>query len=39
MIAQRTAESYVERILAKLGFTKRIQIAAWIAERRQPPTL
>ncbi|MBP2329055.1 non-specific serine/threonine protein kinase [Kibdelosporangium banguiense] len=36
VIAQRTAEGHVERILAKLGFTKRVQIAAWMAE--QPGT-
>jgi DNA-binding CsgD family transcriptional regulator len=37
VIAQRTAEGHVERILTKLGFTKRVQIAAWITEQRQPP--
>ena len=31
VIAQRTAEGHVERILAKLGFTARAQVAAWIA--------
>jgi len=31
VIAQRTAEGHVERILAKLGFTSRAQVAAWIA--------
>jgi DNA-binding NarL/FixJ family response regulator len=34
VIAQRTAEGHVERILAKLGFTSRAQIAAWAAEQR-----
>jgi len=34
VIAPRTAEGHVERILAKLGFTSRAQIAAWSAERR-----
>ncbi|MFD9890837.1 ATP-binding protein [Amycolatopsis sp. NPDC059027] len=29
VIAQRTAEVHVQRILAKLGFTTRAQIAAW----------
>jgi non-specific serine/threonine protein kinase len=29
VIAQRTAESHVENILTKLGFTSRTQIAAW----------
>lgn len=33
-IAQRTAEGHVERILAKLGFGKRVQLAAWIVEQR-----
>ncbi|MDT7726431.1 MAG: hypothetical protein QOI21_3007 [Actinomycetota bacterium] len=31
LISQRTAESHVEHILAKLGFTSRAQIAAWVA--------
>jgi len=31
VIAQRTAEGHVKRILAKLGFTSRAQVAAWIA--------
>jgi DNA-binding NarL/FixJ family response regulator len=30
-ISQRTAESHVENILAKLGFASRTQIAAWTA--------
>jgi predicted ATPase/DNA-binding CsgD family transcriptional regulator len=34
VIAQRTAEGHVERILAKLGFTSRAQVAAWAAEQR-----
>jgi DNA-binding NarL/FixJ family response regulator len=29
VIAQRTAESHVENILTKLGFTSRTQIATW----------
>jgi DNA-binding NarL/FixJ family response regulator len=33
VIAQRTAESHVEHILAKLGFTSRAQVAAWAAEQ------
>jgi DNA-binding CsgD family transcriptional regulator len=33
-IAQRTAESHVENILTRLGFTRRAQIAAWYASRR-----
>jgi DNA-binding CsgD family transcriptional regulator len=34
MIAQRTAESYVEHLMTKLGFNKRAQIAAWVATQR-----
>ncbi|MGP3927655.1 ATP-binding protein [Streptomyces sp. 8N616] len=32
VIAQRTAEGHIERILAKLGFHSRTQVAAWAAE-------
>ncbi|MEU2103518.1 LuxR C-terminal-related transcriptional regulator [Nocardia sp. NPDC019255] len=32
-ISQRTADGHVERILSKLGFTNRAQIAAWVADR------
>ncbi|WP_027502349.1 protein kinase domain-containing protein [Rhodococcus sp. UNC363MFTsu5.1] len=32
VIAQRTAEGHVERILAKLGFTSRTQVAAWMVD-------
>jgi non-specific serine/threonine protein kinase len=35
LISQRTAESHVENILAKLGFASRTQIAAWAARRHQ----
>ncbi|MBK1783342.1 ATP-binding protein [Prauserella cavernicola] len=34
VISQRTAETHVENILTKLGFTSRTQIAAWLA--REP---
>ncbi len=34
VISQRTVESHIEHILAKLGFTTRTHIAAWIAGRR-----
>ncbi|KAB1144729.1 LuxR family transcriptional regulator [Streptomyces luteolifulvus] len=34
VIAQRTAENHVERILAKLGLTSRSMLAAWVYERR-----
>ena len=33
VIARRTAEGHVERILGKLGFSNRSQIAAWVAAR------
>ncbi|MEV5750605.1 LuxR C-terminal-related transcriptional regulator [Actinoallomurus sp. NPDC052308] len=35
LIAQRTAESHIENILSKLGFTSRTQIAVWAAHRRR----
>jgi len=35
VIARRTAEGHVERILQKLGFNSRTQIATWIAERHR----
>ena len=34
VISPRTAEGHVERILAKLGFTSRAQVAAWVAASR-----
>ncbi|MFE5790923.1 ATP-binding protein [Rhodococcus erythropolis] len=33
VISQRTAQGHVENILAKLGFTSRTQIAAWVVEQ------
>jgi len=36
VIAPRTAEGHVERILTKLGFTSRTQIATWAAARERP---
>jgi non-specific serine/threonine protein kinase len=33
VISPRTAQGHVEHILAKLGFTSRTQVAAWVAER------
>jgi non-specific serine/threonine protein kinase len=36
VIALRTAEGHVERILAKFGFTCRAQIATWAAARERP---
>ena len=34
VISQRTAEGHVERILTKLGFTSRAQVAAWVVASR-----
>ncbi|MEV0635328.1 LuxR C-terminal-related transcriptional regulator [Streptomyces sp. NPDC050619] len=34
VIARRTAEGHVERILSKLGFNNRSQIAAWVTAQR-----
>ncbi|WP_052865397.1 ATP-binding protein [Streptomyces niger] len=33
VISRRTAEGHVERILGKLGFTTRSQVAVWVSER------
>jgi non-specific serine/threonine protein kinase len=33
VISQRTAETHVENILSKLGFTSRTQVAVWISRR------
>ncbi|MFC3456503.1 LuxR C-terminal-related transcriptional regulator [Amycolatopsis speibonae] len=33
VIAERTAEGHVQNILAKLGFTNRIQLAGWFTEQ------
>ncbi|WP_430331662.1 ATP-binding protein [Rhodococcus sp. ACT016] len=38
VISQRTAEGHVERVLAKLGYGSRAQIAAWVAEQRHEST-
>jgi hypothetical protein len=34
VITERTADTHVERIFDKLGFSARAQVAAWIAEHR-----
>jgi len=34
VISQRTAETHVERILTKLGFTSRLQVASWVADQQ-----
>ncbi len=36
VIAQRTAEGHIERILSKLGFNSRAQVAVWVAGQRRP---
>ena len=36
VVSQRTVDGHVEHILAKLGFTARTQIAAWVADPRGP---
>jgi len=36
VISLRTAETHVDRILGKLGFTSRLQVASWIAEQQAP---
>ena len=37
VISPRTAETHVEHILTKLGFTSRAQIAAWVVEEESSP--
>jgi len=34
IVSERTIEKHVERIMFKLGFTSRVQIAAWVVEKR-----
>ncbi|NVI91843.1 LuxR C-terminal-related transcriptional regulator [Actinomadura sp. BRA 177] len=36
-IAKRTADSHIEHILTKLGYSSRAQIAAWITAQDVPP--
>jgi len=36
VISRRTAEGHVDHIRSKLDFTSRAQIAAWVAEHRDP---
>lgn len=36
VISRRTAESHVEHILAKLGFSTRSQVAAWLTAQQRP---
>jgi non-specific serine/threonine protein kinase len=35
VISERTAEGHVEKILTKLSYTSRTQIAAWVADHQQ----
>ncbi|MFD9664306.1 protein kinase [Rhodococcus sp. NPDC059968] len=35
VISQRTAQGHVEHILAKLGFTSRVQVVAWVLEHNR----
>ncbi|HKS45954.1 MAG TPA: LuxR C-terminal-related transcriptional regulator [Amycolatopsis sp.] len=35
VVSPRTVDGHVEHILAKLGFTSRAQVAAWVAARKQ----
>jgi DNA-binding NarL/FixJ family response regulator len=34
IVGQKTVETYVTRILNKLGFDSRVQIATWAIEKR-----
>jgi DNA-binding NarL/FixJ family response regulator len=34
LISQRTAESHVENILGKLGFTSRVEVVTWMTRQR-----
>ncbi len=38
VVSQRTAETHIENILVKLGFSARSQIAAWFIECQNEPT-
>jgi non-specific serine/threonine protein kinase len=37
VISQRTAETHIEHMLTKLGFTSRLQIMAWFHEQQSRP--
>jgi predicted ATPase/DNA-binding CsgD family transcriptional regulator len=37
VVAQRTAEGHVERILAKLGFRSRASVASWVVKQQRIP--
>jgi DNA-binding NarL/FixJ family response regulator len=34
VVSPRTVDGHLERILAKLGFRSRVQVAAWVAEQQ-----
>ncbi|MBL7501281.1 AAA family ATPase [Frankia sp. CNm7] len=36
-ISERTAQTHVQHILTRLGFSSRTQIATWVSTRHQPP--
>lgn len=38
VISPRTVDGHVERILAKLGFASRTQVASWVASLEESPT-
>jgi DNA-binding NarL/FixJ family response regulator len=33
IVSERTIEKHVEGIMSRLGFTSRVQIAAWVLEK------
>jgi predicted ATPase/DNA-binding CsgD family transcriptional regulator len=37
ILSPRTIDGHVERILNKLGFQSRTQVATWVSQRTQPP--
>lgn len=37
VLSPRTVEGHLERIFAKLGFTSRAQVVAWVSERKPAP--
>ena len=39
IVGERTIETHVSSILAKLGLSSRRQIAAWLTERGQRPRI
>lgn len=37
VVSPRTVDGHVQNVLAKLGFTSRAQVAAWVTEQRERP--